>query len=144
MSAKECCRLGGVEPATSWSPVGRASNWATEAGNLLEYRVLRNMDYPEWKWNLFLSRWQCLKRRQLITKTCLFEYIENCTTENWKLSDNNFDIFHISAQNTDCRYSLEPRTHNLCFWAEIRKINVFPCKHQFYYIKVGFKGVKIL
>ena len=22
----------GVEPATSWSPVGRASNWATEAG----------------------------------------------------------------------------------------------------------------
>ena len=21
----------GVEPATSWSPVGRASNWATEA-----------------------------------------------------------------------------------------------------------------
>ena len=23
----------GVEPATSWSPVGRASNWATEAGS---------------------------------------------------------------------------------------------------------------
>ena len=22
----------GVEPAASWSPVGRASNWATEAG----------------------------------------------------------------------------------------------------------------
>ena len=22
----------GIEPATSWSPVGRASNWATEAG----------------------------------------------------------------------------------------------------------------
>ena len=25
--------LVGVEPATSWSPVGHASNWATEAGN---------------------------------------------------------------------------------------------------------------
>ena len=25
----------GVEPAVSWSPVGRASNWATEAGNIL-------------------------------------------------------------------------------------------------------------
>ena len=24
----------GVEPATSWSPFGRASNWATEAGQL--------------------------------------------------------------------------------------------------------------
>ena len=23
----------GVEPVTSWSPVGRASNWATEAGS---------------------------------------------------------------------------------------------------------------
>ena len=29
---KRCCQHGGVEPATSWSPVGRASNWATEAG----------------------------------------------------------------------------------------------------------------
>ena len=35
----------------------------------------------------------------------------------------NSDIFHISAQNMDCDYSLEP---------------------QFYYIKVGFKGVKII
>ena len=65
----------------------------------------------------------------------------------------NSDLFHISAQNMDCGYSLEPPrrgssdeyTHNqnLCFWAEIRKKNVYPCKSQFYYIKVGFKGVKI-
>ena len=26
--------LVGVEPATSWSPVGHASNWATKAGRL--------------------------------------------------------------------------------------------------------------
>ena len=31
-------------------------------------------------------------------------------------------------------------THNLCFRAKIRK-NVYPCKPQFYYIKVGCKGV---
>ena len=31
-------------------------------------------------------------------------------------------------------------THNLCFRAEIRKIMNTPCKPQFYYIKVGFKG----
>ena len=35
-------------------------------------------------------------------------------------------------------------THNLCFWAEKKKNNVYPCKPQFYYIIVGFKGVKII
>ena len=45
---------------------------------------------------------------------------------------------------TDCDYSLEPPQS--MFWAEIRnkKNNVYPCKSQFYYIKVGFKGVKII
>ena len=45
-----------------------------------------------------------------ITKTCLFKYIENFTSKNGKLSDKNSqtDIFHISAQNIDCGYSLEP------------------------------------
>ena len=31
-------------------------------------------------------------------------------------------------------------THNLCFEAKIRK-KLYPCKPQFYYIKVGCKGV---
>ena len=36
-------------------------------------------------------------------------YIENFTSKNWKVSDKkNSDIFHISAQNIDCGYSLEP------------------------------------
>ena len=34
-------------------------------------------------------------------------------------------------------------THNLCFEQKYEN-NVYPCKPQFYYIKVGFKGVKIL
>ena len=39
--------------------------------------------------------------------------------------------------------AVQTSTHNLCFWAEVRKIyNVYPCKPQFYYIKKGFKGVK--
>ena len=61
------------------------------------------------------------------------------------------DIFHISAQNLDCGYSLEPPRQGgsneypqSMFWAEIRKNNVYPCKPQFYSIKVGFKGVKII
>ena len=28
--------------------------------------------------------------------------------KKWKFSDKNSDIFHISAQNIDCGYSLEP------------------------------------
>ena len=28
--------------------------------------------------------------------------------KNWEFSDKNSDIFHISAQNIDCGYSLEP------------------------------------
>ena len=52
-------------------------------------------------------------------KMRLFKYIENFTTKNWKFSDQNSDIFHISAQNIDCEYLIEPphHTHNLCFWA---------------------------
>ena len=46
----------------------------------------------------------------IITKTRLFKYIEIFTTKTGKFSDKkkNFDIFHFSAQNIDCRYSLEP------------------------------------
>ena len=59
-------------------------------------------------------------------------------------------IYIIFLLKTDCGYSLEPprdavltSTHNLCFLAKIRKImyRVYPFKPQFYYIKVGFKGV---
>ena len=63
-----------------------------------------------------------------ITKTRLFKYIENfITKKTWKFSDKNSDIFHISAQNIDCGYSLEPpqwggsnEYPQSKFWAEIR------------------------
>ena len=53
-------------------------------------------------------------------------------------------IFLIFAQNIDCGYSeaVLTSTHNLCFRAKVRK-NEYPCKPQFYYIKVGCKGVFI-
>ena len=51
-------------------------------------------------------------------------------------------IFLNFAQNINYGYTLEPSTHNLCFRAKIRE-NVYPCKPQFYYIKVWFKGVLI-
>ena len=77
-----------------------------------------------------------------ITKTRLFKYIENFTSKNWKFSDKkNSDIFHISAQNIGCGYSLEYPQSTLL--SRKKKNNVYPCKPQFYYMKVGFKGSKL-
>ena len=63
----------------------------------------------------------------------------------------NSDIFHISVQNIDCGYSLEPpqrggsnKYPQSMFLSRNKKNNVYPCKPQFYYIKVGFEGVKII
>ena len=87
-----------------------------------------------------------------ITKTCLFKYIEYFTFKNWRISDKkNSDIFHVSAQNIDCGYSLEPSRRGgsneysqSMFLSINKKNNVYPCKPQIYYTKVGFKGVKII
>ena len=50
----------------------------------------------------------------------------------------------ISLPKTESKGDLTC-THNLCFWAEIRKIIIFiyPCKPQFYYIKWGLRGSKL-
>ena len=59
--------------------------------------------------------------------------------------------FHISAQNIDCGYLLE-----LPWWGSSneypqstllsrnKKINVYPCKPQFYCIRVVFKEIKTI
>ena len=69
--------------------------------------------------------------------------------ENFQIK--NSDIFHISAQNIDCGYSLEPPRRGgsneypqSMFLSRNKRNNVYPCTPQFYYIKVGFKGVKII
>ena len=71
--------------------------------------------------------------------------------QNWKFSVKNSDSFHISAQNIDCGHSLEPprwggsnKYPQSMFLSRNMKTNVHPCKPQFYYIKVGFKGVNII
>ena len=70
-------------------------------------------------------------------------------TESFQMKNSN--IFHISAQNIDCGYSLEPPRRGgsneypqSVFLSRNKKNNVYPCKPQFYYTKVGFKGVKII
>ena len=71
--------------------------------------------------------------------------------KNDNFSDKKSDIFHISAQNIDFGYSLEPPRRGgsneypqSVFLSRNNKNNVYPCKPQFYYIKVGFKWVKII
>ena len=63
----------------------------------------------------------------------------------------NSDIFHISAQNIDCGYSLEPPRRGgsneypqSMLLSRNKENNVYPLKPQFYYIKVRYKGVKII
>ena len=82
-----------------------------------------------------------------ITKTCLFKYIENFTIKNENFQMKNADNFHISAQNIDGGYLLKlprqgcsneyPRSMFLC---RNKKINVYPCKPQFYCLKWGLRG----
>ena len=62
-------------------------------------------------------------------------------TKKWEFSDKNSDIFHISTQNIDCGYSLEPPHRGgsneypqSMFLSRNKKNNVYPCKPQFYYI----------
>ena len=74
-----------------------------------------------------------------VTKTCLFKYIENFTTqknENFQIKNSN--IFHISAQNIGYGYSLElplrggsneyPQS---MFLSKIRKIMYTPVNPSF-------------
>ena len=71
--------------------------------------------------------------------------------KNEKFQIKNSDIFHISSQNIDCGYSLEPPRRGgsneylqSMFSSRSKKNNVYTCKPQFYYIKVGFEGVIII
>ena len=56
-----------------------------------------------------------------------------------------FAIFLIFAQNIDCGYMLEPPCRGgsneylqSMFWSKNKKKKVYPCKPQFFYIKVFF------
>ena len=69
--------------------------------------------------------------------------------ENFQIK--NSYIFHISTQNRDCGYSLEPPRRGgsneypqSMFLSRNKKIMYTPVNPTFYYIKVGFKGVRIM
>ena len=68
--------------------------------------------------------------------------IQNFITKKWNFSDKKkSNIFFISAKSIDCGSNEYSQS---MFLSKNKKNNVDPCKPQFYYIKVGFKGVKII
>ena len=90
--------------------------------------------------------------RYLVFITC---HYESTPIQIWRNSPPKLkifrlktDIFHISAQNIDCEYSLEPPprggSNDYPQSMFLSKNNVYPCKPQLYHIKVGFKRVKII
>ena len=66
-----------------------------------------------------------------------YKYIENFTSKNWKFSDKNSDIFsYFCSKHRLCVFvrtaeAVLTSTHNLCFWAEIRKIMYTPVNPRF-------------
>ena len=105
---------------------------AVEKGTFTYYTVKRVTfcKRTQWKWYQFLIfRAHVLG---IITKTRLYKYIENFTpkTENFQIK--NSVIFHISAQNIDCGYPLEPprSTHNLCFLQIKKNSDIFHISAQ--------------
>ena len=83
-----------------------------------------------------------------ITKTSLFKCTENFMTQKMKnFQIKNFDIFHVSAQNIDCGYSLEPPRRvgsneypQSMFLVEKRKIMYTPVNPSFTIYNWGLRG----
>ena len=67
-------------------------------------------------------------------------------TENFQIK-KKFWYFSYFSQNIDCGYSLEPphwggsnEYPKSLLLSKNERNNIYPCKPQFYYTKVGFKG----
>ena len=94
----------------------------------------------------------------IITKTRPFKYIENFTSRNWKISDKKnwyFSYFCSKHRLWVLDRTASPlvrtasarrfyRVPTIYVLSRNMKNNAYPCKPQFYYIKLGFKGVKII
>ena len=94
------------------------------------------------------THYSCCSLRKHAYSNILKKFLPS-KNENFQIK--NSDIFHISAQNIDCGYWVEsPRRGGSneypqsMFLSRNKKNNVYPCKPQLYYTKVGFKGVKII
>ena len=82
-------------------------------------------------------------RKLHITKTRLFQYIENFTTKNESFQIKTSDIVHISAQNIECEYPLEPTRRGRGGSNEYPQ-SMYLNRNKKIMYTVGFKGIKII
>ena len=145
----------GVEPLTSWSHCrelgyNMMTSWCfTSLSKLKSYWDNEGviMKVPSMKPHTVINWIQSLTLR----KHAYSNILKILPPKNENFQIKNSYILHISDQNIDCGYSLEPprwggsnEYPQSMFLSRNKKNNVYPCKPQFYYIKVGFKGVKII
>ena len=96
--------------------------------------------------------WSACAKTKIITKPhpfsimALFMAVKVKKSFRWRKCDH----FVIFARNRDCGYSLEPPHSGgsngypqSMFYNRNKRNNVYPCKPHFFYIKVGFEGIKI-
>ena len=102
-----------------------------------------------------VSAWSCFGS---ITKTRLFKYTENFTTKNGNFSDKKYWYFSYFCSKHrlwvvvwTALVMFEPphqggsnKYPQSMFLSRNKKNNLYPCKPQLYYIKVGFERVKII
>ena len=100
---------------------------------------------------LMVKEYEQARLTDALRKHAYSNILKTSPPKNENFQMKNSDIFHISAQNIDCGYSLEPpqrgssnKYPQSMFLSRNKKNNVYPCKPQFYCINVGFKGVKII
>ena len=93
----------------------------------------------------------CLESKHALRKQACSNMLKILPPKNENFQIKKSDMFIISAKNRDCGYSLEPPRRGgsneypqSMVSSRNKKNNVYPCQLQFYYIKVGFKGVKII
>ena len=147
-----------VYSASWWQPECRRTNTGHVGWRGLRtlYWILRVTDVTLLKlWNhmankdVFYNSYKmycCDKWYKIANIICFFTICKHAYSNTLKIlppKNENFqiensDIFSYFCLNIDCGYSLEPprrggsnEYHNLCFWAEIRKIIYTPVNPSF-------------
>ena len=97
-----------------------------------------------------MSHLNIYSRDDTLRKHAYSDILKILPPKHEKFQIKNSDMLGISAQNIDCGYLLElpqrggsNKYPQSMFLSRNKQNNAYPCKPQFYYIKVGFKGSKL-
>ena len=99
-----------------------------------------------------MSNWTAVLRIKIIFKFEQAHFLSHWEFYQKKKKRENFQInktliffiFLLKTYIVDTRRGGSNEYPQYMFLGKNRKNNVHPCKPQFYYIKVGFKGFKVI